>query len=87
MDASLLTKRAQVLLCVANDCDVRMRDIAHEVGITERTAYELLCELIEQGYLTRERKGRRNCYRVHPDGAAAVDGERESLQKLVSLLA
>jgi hypothetical protein len=48
--------------------------------------HEILCELIEEGYLTREREGRRNCYRLHPDRAARVERERESLSKLLSLL-
>jgi DNA-binding IclR family transcriptional regulator len=86
LEQGFLTKRARVLLCVANDCDVRMQDIASEIGTTERTAYEILCELIDDGYLTRERQGRRNCYQLHPHLAAQVDGERESLSRLLALL-
>lgn len=83
---SLLTNHARVLLCVADDCNVRMRDIAECVGITERTAYEILTELIERGYLSRERVGRRNCYTVHPDRVDEQTGELEGIAKLLEVL-
>lgn len=81
-----LTNHARVLLCVADDCNVRMRDIAECVGITERTAYEILTELVEQGYLSRERAGRRNCYTVHPDRVGKQGGELEDIAKLLEVL-
>jgi DNA-binding IclR family transcriptional regulator len=81
-----LTNHARVLLCVADDCNVRMRDIAECVGITERTAYEILTELVEQGYLSRERAGRRNCYTVHPERVGEQDGEVEGIAQLLKLL-
>ncbi len=83
---SFLTNHARVLLCVADDCNVRMRDIAECVGITERTAYEILTELIEQGYLSRERVGRRNCYTVHPDRVDEQTGELQGIAKLLEVL-
>ncbi len=83
---SFLTNYARVLLCVADDCNVRMRDIAECVGITERTAYEILTELMEQGYLSRERVGRRNCYTVHPDRVGEPAGELEDIAKLLGVL-
>jgi predicted transcriptional regulator of viral defense system len=46
---------------------MRLRDIADCVGITERAAHRIVCELEEQGYLTRRRDGRRSVYAVHPD--------------------
>ena len=81
-----LTNHARVLLCVADDCNVRMRDIAECVGITERTAYEILTELVEQGYLSRERVGRRNCYTVHPDRVDEQTGELDGIAKLLEVL-
>jgi hypothetical protein len=81
-----LTTRARVLLCVAGDCDVRMRDIAECVGITERTAYEVLTELADQGYLSRERVGRRNCYTVHPDRVSERAGDLEDIAELLDVL-
>jgi DNA-binding IclR family transcriptional regulator len=85
-DHTFLTNHARVLLCVADDCNVRMRDIAECVGITERTAYEILTELVEQGYLSRERAGRRNCYTVHPNRVREQGGELEGLVKLLEVL-
>lgn|SRR5204863_9583656 len=62
-----LTNHAHVLTCVAHDPGVRLRDIAAAVGITERAAHRILSELVEEGYVLRERQGRRNRYQVKPD--------------------
>jgi hypothetical protein len=62
-----LTNHAHVLLCVANDPGVRLRDIAAAVGITERGAHKILSELVDEGYVLRERHGRRNRYKVKPE--------------------
>jgi len=59
-----LTSNAEVLLCISSDPEIRIRDLAREVGITERRAQGIVSELVETGYLTRERIGRRNRYRV-----------------------
>jgi DNA-binding MarR family transcriptional regulator len=62
-----LTNHAHVLLCVANDPGIRLRDIAVAVGITERGAHKILSDLVDEGYVTRERHGRRNQYQVKPE--------------------
>ena len=62
-----LTNHAQVLLCVAYDPGIRLRDIAQTVGITERSAHRILSELVDDGYVVRERIGRRNVYTVKPE--------------------
>jgi hypothetical protein len=62
-----LTNHAHVLLCVANDAGIRLRDIAAAVGITERGAHKILSELVDEGYVLRERHGRRNRYKVKPE--------------------
>jgi predicted transcriptional regulator len=62
-----LTNHAHVLLCVAHDPGIRLRDIAAAVGITERGAHKILSELVEEGYVLRERHGRRNRYKVKPE--------------------
>jgi predicted transcriptional regulator len=62
-----LTNHAHVLTCVADDPGVRLRDIAAAVGITERAAHRIVSELVEAGYVLREREGRRNRYQVVPD--------------------
>jgi DNA-binding transcriptional ArsR family regulator len=62
-----LTNHAHVLTCVAHDPGIRLRDIATAVGITERAAHRILSELVDEGYVLRERQGRRNRYDVVPD--------------------
>ncbi len=62
-----LTNHAQVLLCVAHDPGIRVRDIADTVGITERSAHRIVAQLAEDGYIARERVGRRNVYKVNPE--------------------
>jgi len=57
-----LTSHAQVLLCIERDPDARLRDIAETVGITERAAQRIVSDLVDAGYATRERDGRRNRY-------------------------
>jgi DNA-binding IclR family transcriptional regulator len=61
---TFLTNHAQVLLCVAETPDIRLRDVAERVGITERAAQRILSELVEAGYVKTERLGRRNRYTV-----------------------
>jgi hypothetical protein len=62
-----LTNHAHVLLCVAKDPGIRLRDISAAVGITERGAHKILSELVDEGYVLRERHGRRNRYKVKPE--------------------
>jgi hypothetical protein len=59
---SFLTKHGRVLLCIARDPGVRLREIAVELEITERSAYALVGELAASGYVVKERNGRRNRY-------------------------
>jgi DNA-binding MarR family transcriptional regulator len=82
-----LSNHTQVLLCVRRDPDARFRDIAQMVGITERAAQRIVADLIDSGYLERERVGRRNHYRVNPDIAMrhpAQDGHE--IGELLQLL-
>jgi len=62
-----LTNHAHVLLCVSEDPGIRLRDIAAAVGITERGAHKIVSELVDEGYVLRERQGRRNRYKVKPE--------------------
>ena len=64
---TFLTNHAHVLMCLAEEDDVRGRDIATRVGITERAAQSIVADLVADGYVTRTREGRRNRYEVHPD--------------------
>ena len=60
-----LTNHAQVLVCIARDPGLRLRDIAEGVEITERAAHRIVTELAAAGYITRERNGRRIRYTVN----------------------
>jgi DNA-binding MarR family transcriptional regulator len=61
---SFLTNHARALLCIARDPGVRLRDIAAELGITERSAYGIVTDLAEAGYIVKQKDGRRNRYRI-----------------------
>jgi DNA-binding IclR family transcriptional regulator len=61
---SFLTNHARVLLCIAHDPGMRLRDIATSVGITERSAYGIVTDLAEAGYVVKEKDGRRNRYQI-----------------------
>lgn len=64
---SLLTNHAYVLLCIGREPDIRVRDLADEVGITERAAQRIVAELADAGCLTRQRNGRRNKYQLETE--------------------
>ena len=85
---SFLTNHAQVLVCIAHDPGVRLRDIAATLGITERTAYGIVTDLTEAGYVVKNKDGRRNRYQIqaHLPMREAVSRERtigEVLELLV----
>jgi predicted transcriptional regulator len=61
---SFLTNHARALLCIAHDPDARLRDIAATLGITERSAYGIVNDLADGGYVVKERDGRRNRYQI-----------------------
>jgi DNA-binding MarR family transcriptional regulator len=61
---TFLTNHAHVLISLAGDPTLRIRDLAARVGITERAIQRIIADLEEAGYLTHEREGRRNLYRV-----------------------
>ncbi|MEE8603700.1 helix-turn-helix transcriptional regulator [Euzebya tangerina] len=64
---SLLSNHGHVLVAVAQDPDARLRDIADAVGVTERAVHAILTDLIDAGYVSKQRDGRRNHYEVHLD--------------------
>jgi hypothetical protein len=63
---TFLTSHAQVLLCIAHDPGIRLRDIGTTLGITERRAFGIVADLTEAGYVVKERDGRRNRYQLQP---------------------
>jgi DNA-binding Lrp family transcriptional regulator len=67
MSWTFLTNHGHVLVCIAGDSEIRVRDIAERVGITERAAQSIVNDLVEEGYISRHRVGRRNRYEIHAD--------------------
>ena len=61
---SFLTNHGRVLLCIAHDPGVRLRDIAASVGMTERSAYGMVTDLAAAGYAVKQKDGRRNRYQI-----------------------
>jgi len=61
---SFLTNHARVLICIAHDPGVRLREIAAALDITERSAFGIVTELTEAGYVVKEKEGRRNRYQI-----------------------
>jgi len=59
-----LTNHARVLLCIARDPGVRLRDLAASLGITERSAYGIVTDLAGAGYVLKQKDGRRNRYQI-----------------------
>lgn len=64
---TFLSNHAHVLLLIARDPEIRLRDVAEQVGITERAVQRIVANLEAGHYITRERCGRRNHYRVSPE--------------------
>jgi len=64
---TFLSNHALVLLWIAREPELRVNDLAREVGISERATYGVLADLVEAGYLTRTRDGRRSRYRINGD--------------------
>src|SRR6186713_1995387 len=79
-----VTNHTQVLLCIARDPDVRTRDIARLVGITERAAQRIVADLAEADYITIERVGRRNRYGI--DRSVAMRHEAQADHEIGELL-
>jgi DNA-binding MarR family transcriptional regulator len=63
-DWSFFTNHARVLICIARDPGIRLRDLASTIDVTERSAYGIVSDLANAGYVVKEKDGRRNRYRV-----------------------
>ena len=84
---TFLTNHSHVLLCIAADPEILMRDVAQRVGITERAVQRIVAELAEAGYLVRHREGRRNSYEVRTDKPLRHPIERHrAVSALIDLL-
>lgn len=85
---TFLTNHAQVLLCIARDPGIRLRDIADRVGVTERSAYGIVLDLAEAGYIVKEKAGRRNRYQIQAHLPLPEPSSRErTVGEVLALLA
>ena len=83
-----LTNHAQALLCIADDPGVRLREIATTLGITERAAFGIVTDLVEAGYVVKDKNGRRNRYGVQVDKPLPeILLRQRTVGQLVALLA
>jgi predicted transcriptional regulator len=87
-DWSFLTNHARVLLCIAHDPGVRLRDIAARTGVTERTAYGIVTDLTEAGYVVKHKDGRRNRYQIQAHlPLPETDSRERTIGEILALLA
>lgn len=85
---TFLTNHAHVLICLVRDPDARLRDVAVQVGITERAAQGIVSDLVEAGYVERSRIGRRNSYVINADLPLRHELEREhSIGSILKVIA
>ena len=85
---SFLTNHARVLVCIAHDPGVRLRDIATTVGITERSAFAIVTDLTAAGYVVKAKDGRRNRYQIqtHLPLREAI-GREQTIGEVLDVLA
>ncbi len=84
---TFLTPHARALLCVAHDPGVRLRDIAASLGITERSAFGIITDLVEAGYVVKEKDGRRNRYHIQAHlPLPEPDGQERTIGEILALL-
>ena len=85
---SFLTNHGRALLCIARDPGVRLRDIAADLGITERRAYGIVTDLTEAGYVVKTKDGRRNRYEIQSHLPLPESSNREhAIGDVLDLLA
>lgn len=86
-DWSFLTNHARALLFIASQPDVRLRDLAVALDTTERTAFGIVVDLTEAGYVVKAKDGRRNRYAVQTHlPLRDVVGPERTIGDLVDLL-
>jgi MarR family len=85
---TFLTSHARVLLCIAHDPGVRLREIAASVGVTERSAYGIVTDLTEAGYIVKQKDGRRNRYQIQAHlPLPEPTGQERTVGEVLTLLA
>ncbi len=84
---TFLTHHARVLLCVAHDPGVRLRDIAASLNITERSAFGIITDLVTGGYVVKEKDGRRNRYHIQAHlPLPERDGRERTVGEILAIL-
>ena len=82
-----LTTHGRVLLCIARDPEIRLRDIAADLGITERHAYAVVTDLTDAGYVVKTREGRRNRYQIQKHLALPdLPGREQAIGEVLDVL-
>jgi DNA-binding IclR family transcriptional regulator len=85
---TFLTNHAQVLLCIAHDPGTRLRDIAASLNITERSAFGIVTDLVNAGYVVKQKDGRRNRYQIQAHLPLPESASRErTVGEVLALLA
>jgi predicted transcriptional regulator len=84
---TFLTNHARALVCIANDPGLRLRDIAAALDVTERSAYAIITDLTEDGYIVKEKEGRRNRYHIQGDLPLRESvGQQRTIGEVLDLL-
>jgi DNA-binding transcriptional ArsR family regulator len=84
---SFLTNHARALVCIARDPGARLREIADVLGVTERRAFGIVNDLVEGGYVLKEKEGRRNRYRIQHDAPLRVPvGRKATIGEVLRVL-
>ena len=85
---TFLSNHGRTLLCIARDPGIRLREIAEKVGITERSAFGIVSDLAEAGYVVKTRDGRRNAYQIQAHLPLPEAGSHErTIGEVLDLLA
>jgi MarR family len=85
---TFLTNHAQVLLCIAHDPGARLRDIAASLKMTERSAFSIVADLVDAGYVVKQKDGRRNRYQIQAHLPLPEPASRErTVGEVLALLA
>lgn len=86
-ECAFLTNHARALVCIAHDPGVRLRHIASTLNVGERSAFNIVNQLILGGYVTKEKEGRRNHYRIQVDAPFGEGtGRQQTIGELLQLL-
>ena len=80
------TNHGQVLLCIAQDGDITLRDLGEEVGITERAVGRIVADLVESGFIARQRVGRRNHYEINRTTTIRHVAQPDQIKSLLDLV-